>query len=781
MHVKLGRHTGIGEPARVGEVLVAEDVEITDIDVGVGQAAEVGGACGRGVWRDLLGTCTAAEQCAPAGDVVVIGPGEERHQLGIGRGRAVVEHRIDQQLLGHGRPAAVASQQANARRKAATCAVPHHRDPGRVHSERRRMLGKPLQRRVTVLHRGGVRMLGRDPVVDDENRHSRVRDVIADNQVDQVPELLEAEDHPATVQVQNGAAGLLGGGLAIPAEREGRAVPGEEFVPFDLDAARRSPVGKDLIEGQVDGGPPTVDVSDGDWSGFAPGLEYRGELREHLGVGREGHCATVTWRCVTTPETEISVTLANSFAAKRVLAIAGLVAVLHCAAIAFSTGYWFDEVYMLAIGRYHLDWGSADQPPLAPALAALADQIAPGSRLILGLPAVLATAGAVVVAGLIARELGCDRRAQGLVAGAQATVAWSSFAGHWLTPYTLEPVQWLLVIWLLVRWARLRDDHLLVALGGVVGLAAMTKFQVLLLCGALLLAVAAVGPRELLRRPLLWAGAAIAAVLVTPTLIWQHVHGWPQLRMASVVAGEADVLYGGRPGIAVQLVVFAGVVGVALAMYGLWRLFRDDALRYYRFLAVTFVAMYVAFLATAGRPYYLAGLYAPLAAAGALAMQRRRETGRARHGWLVWPAYLLSAALAAGALALSVSVVRSDVDEQIAARTADVYASLPAGLRDRTAVIGESYIVAAYLDGYSHRYDLPRAYSSNRSYGYFEAPPDDDNTALFIGRDPGALREHFALVRAVGEISEDMHAYLLTGQRQPWQRIWPRLRSLTVS
>jgi hypothetical protein len=89
---------------------------------------------------------------------------------------------------------------------------------------------------------------------------------------------------------------------------------------------------------------------------------------------------------VTTPETEISVTHANSFAAKRVFVIAGLVAALHCAAIAFSSGYWFDEVYMLAIGRYHLDRGSADQPPLAPALAAPADQIAPGSKLVLGLP-----------------------------------------------------------------------------------------------------------------------------------------------------------------------------------------------------------------------------------------------------------------------------------------------------------------------------------------------------------------------------------------------------------
>jgi hypothetical protein len=117
------------------------------------------------------------------------------------------------------------------------------------------------------------------------------------------------------------------------------------------------------------------------------------------------------------------------FAARGVLGIAGLVALLHCTAMAFGTGYWFDEVYMLAIGRHHLDWGSADQPPVAPALAALADAIAPGSMIALRLPAVLATAGAVVVAGLIARELGCDSRAQVFTAAAQATGLWVTLAG----------------------------------------------------------------------------------------------------------------------------------------------------------------------------------------------------------------------------------------------------------------------------------------------------------------------------------------------------------------
>jgi hypothetical protein len=81
------------------------------------------------------------------------------------------------------------------------------------------------------------------------------------------------------------------------------------------------------------------------------------------------------------------------FAAGVVLPIAGVTAVLHGIASAFGDGYWFDEVYMLAIGRYHLDWGSADQPPLAPTLAALSDAIAPGSMVALRTPAMLATAG----------------------------------------------------------------------------------------------------------------------------------------------------------------------------------------------------------------------------------------------------------------------------------------------------------------------------------------------------------------------------------------------------
>lgn len=69
---------------------------------------------------------------------------------------------------------------------------------------------------------------------------------------------------------------------------------------------------------------------------------------------------------------------------------------------------------MFAIGRRHLEWGSADQPPLAPAPAGLADGIAPGSLIALRLPAVLAPACAVMVAGVPRAAAGAARPHSGV-------------------------------------------------------------------------------------------------------------------------------------------------------------------------------------------------------------------------------------------------------------------------------------------------------------------------------------------------------------------------------
>jgi hypothetical protein len=137
--------------------------------------------------------------------------------------------------------------------------------------------------------------------------------------------------------------------------------------------------------------------------------------------------------------------------------------------------------------------------------------------------------------------------------------------------------------------------------------------------------------------------------------------------------------------------------------------------------------------------------------------------------------------LAVGALALSVTITRSDVGEQIAKRTADNFHALPVDQQQRTAIVGESYIVAAYLDRYSESFGLPEAHSLSRSYGYFTAPRPELDDMLYIGRDAAPLRDYFDTSRQIAEIGDDMHAYLLTGRRQSWESIWSHERTLTVS
>ncbi len=248
--------------------------------------------------------------------------------------------------------------------------------------------------------------------------------------------------------------------------------------------------------------------------------------------------------------------------------------------------------------------------------------------------------------------------------------------------------------------------------------------------------------------------------------------------MGPVVAAEAGYLYGGRPGVAVGLIILAGVAGTVLALYGLGLLLRSAE---FRFLAVTTLVLFAFFVAAPGRPYYLGGLYGLLAAAGAVGLQRRREAGGLRWRWVAWPAYALSAAAAAGMLALSLSIVDSGVGVGIAQRTSVAYHALPPDQRDRTAIMGRSYILAAYLDGYSAKYQLPAAYSGNRSYGFFPPPPDNLDTVLYVGSAPDELRPYFTDVHQVADGGPDASVWLCTGRREPWATLWPHLRTLTVS
>ncbi|WP_327118352.1 glycosyltransferase family 39 protein [Nocardia sp. NBC_01730] len=230
-------------------------------------------------------------------------------------------------------------------------------------------------------------------------------------------------------------------------------------------------------------------------------------------------------------------------------ALAGVGAVAALAALALLVsigryGFFGDELYFVSAGR-RLAVSYADQGPLVPAIARLMDLLAPGSLVAQRIPAVLITVAAVVITAQIAREFGGTRAAQVLAAAAYATSPFLLVQGDQLATNTIDTALWVVVSWLVIRWVRTRHDGLLLGAAVVTALDMQVKWLIPFFWIALALGVAMYGPRELLRRPALWWGAALVVVTALPSLMWQATHGWPQLGLGG--CGRRGTSHDRRP------------------------------------------------------------------------------------------------------------------------------------------------------------------------------------------------------------------------------------------
>jgi 4-amino-4-deoxy-L-arabinose transferase-like glycosyltransferase len=483
------------------------------------------------------------------------------------------------------------------------------------------------------------------------------------------------------------------------------------------------------------------------------------------------------------------------FATRPVTVIAGVLA-LVLAVVATRFDYFGDELYFIAAG-HRLDWNYVDQPPLVPLIAALMDSVFPGSQFALRLPSVLACVASVVLVALIARELGGGRRAQVLAALASVISSQLLGGGVVLATTTLDLTLWFAIIWLVVRWVRTRHDRLLLWTGVLTAVDLQVKYLVVVLWLGIGIGVLISGPRELLRRPLLWVGAAIAVASAVPGLLWQAGRGWPVLEFSRSVAAEVNSLNGGRLLVLPLFVLFVGGVlaGTVLLVYGFLRLLRASDMAAYRFMGLATVVVLTMVMAVGGRYYYAAGMCAICWAAGAVLLERHRPAG-----WWRWSVGRISVALSIAVSAVTVLplgvpaqstfnllVSGSTGWPQVTGTIATAYRALPAEQRTRTAVVTEAYWIAAAVDHFGPAQGLPDVYSGNRGYWYLAEPRADVDSVLWVGADAALPGREFDQVVEVAKIdnpggvaavSTDVRVWLCTGPRAGWPQLWPRMRQM---
>jgi hypothetical protein len=283
--------------------------------------------------------------------------------------------------------------------------------------------------------------------------------------------------------------------------------------------------------------------------------------------------------------------------------------------------------------------------------------------------------------------------------------------------------------------------------------------------------------------------ACSPAALWTPYLVWQALHGWPELALSSAIATGGST--SSEPWWLVlpfQVVLVAPLL-VPVWVAGLVMLWRS---RTYRLFPVAYAVLAVLFTLTGGKPYYLCGLDPVLLAAGAAPVLHWVRAGPGRAG-------LIAGALALSALVnttLMLPVVRvaqlkdtpitamvADVGETVgwpefAATVAGVIATQPPGTVVLTGNYGEAGAVQRFAPG------IP-VVSGHNSYADLGPPGDDVATAVVVGYEPAVLRQWFASVEpaavidnGVGLDNEEQGrtVWVCRDPVASWNALWPRIR-----
>jgi 4-amino-4-deoxy-L-arabinose transferase-like glycosyltransferase len=467
---------------------------------------------------------------------------------------------------------------------------------------------------------------------------------------------------------------------------------------------------------------------------------------------------------------------------RPVIVVAAVFAVLE---IALSTryGYHRDELYFIAIGG-HLAFGYVDQPPLIPMLAHGLDVVGGHSLLVLRLPSALAGAAVIVLTGMLARELGAGRAGQVLAAISMAVSGVLLAIGHLMSTTTFDVLCWTALSWLVIRALRTGGPTWL-AVGAVAGVALEIKTLPAFFLFALLVGVLVAGPRRALADRWLAAGAIFAALLWLPNLVWQASHGWPQLTLARAIANGSSGTSQPRWALLPTLLLIAGPPLLPVWLAGLARLVREAA---WRFLGVAFGVLVVIFLVTDGKPYYLAGMYPVVFAAGA-EPALRWASNRARRRLL--GAALAVSALTNGIVVLPVVPARYLHDTPIVAmnydagetvgwpRFADAVAAVARAAH--APVVTANYGEAGALLRY--RPDAGPVYGTQNSMWALGRP--SATTIVAVGYRAATLRRWFASVAERARIDNGLGVdndeqgrpvYVCSGPQEPWPVIWRQMK-----
>lgn len=428
-------------------------------------------------------------------------------------------------------------------------------------------------------------------------------------------------------------------------------------------------------------------------------------------------------------------------------------------------GFHRDELQTLEDARY-LDWGFVAYPPVTALFARLSLVLFGTSLVGFRLFASLANAVSLVVTGLIAKEMGGNRKAQ--FAAALAATPFSLAAGALMQYVSFDYLWWVLVSYFVVKLVRSDDPRWWIAIGAAIGIGMETKYTMGVLALAVAIGTVLTPLRTHLRSKWLWIGVALSLVIFLPNALWQWHNHFVSLDFLKHIHAR-DVRIGRTKDFLpdqLKLTLFA----FPLAIGGLWYSFFSAQGRRFRIVSWMYVISLVIFTLAKGRGYYLAAGYPMLYAAGSTWAAQKLETMRAAARGAIESlallalvanvalviAFVLPIAPIGSAHFAKAAKVNGDLVEEIgwpelAATVAQVRDGLSPQEQAHLGILAGNYGEAGALNVYGPQHELPRAISGTNSFwfrGYGNPAPE---TVIVVGISQRFLDEHFTGCRMVPE------------------------------
>jgi hypothetical protein len=463
-------------------------------------------------------------------------------------------------------------------------------------------------------------------------------------------------------------------------------------------------------------------------------------------------------------------------------------------------GFQRDELATLEDAR-HLAWGYPAYPPVTPFFGRISLELfgtsVRGFRFFAG----VAQAIAVVLTGLMAREMGARRGAQ-LVA-AIAAVPFCLGGGYEMQYVAFDCLAWVSTAYCVVRLLVTEDARWWVGIGAGIGFGMLCKYTMGFFVLGMVAGVLLTPARRCLKSKWLWIGVALSILIWLPNLLWQAQHNFISLDFLSHIHAR-DIRQGRTTYFFPQQLELTGL-RFPLAMAGLYFCFSHDGKRF-RMIGWMFVATLLLFTIARGRWYYMGPAYPMLYGAGAVWGEHWLATTQPRRAmavrWAVWAAlvfelvfttafWLPLAPLNSRWWAIT-NEVQGDFREQLGwpelvQEVARIRDTLKPEERAHLGIIGTNYGEAGAINLYGAEYGLPRAISGVNSFwyrGYGDPPPQ---TVIILGLSRKYMDESLQSCRLAGhtpnpygvknEETEDHPDIWVCGPpKDGWPKFWEDFR-----